>query len=159
MHHNDSAMRGIDRKEQAIAQGHLVRRKRTNRIEKENGIGAVRMGIDQLLPGFDRAGVAGSPTERDVLISEALDGGLVALHFSPRQSAVAVVVEWQDKVQIAQRNIPLAVDNGLTRRTRASGCQGQMRRRSQSVRAPGSQPRGSSMRAPTCPTMSFAHAF
>ena len=83
VHHQYAAVRGIDGKEQTVAQRELPRGVRADGFEELGRVSAVRMTIDQLPPRLDRTRVARTALEREMLISVALNGGLMAMHFSP----------------------------------------------------------------------------
>src|SRR6202453_3565198 len=107
-HHQNAAMRGVDRKEQSVMQRELSGRTRANGVEEQCRVGAVRMPIDQLPPRLDRARIAGTAVEGEMLIGVALDGGLMAMHFPPGEPAVAVILELQHEIEVTQGVVPLA---------------------------------------------------
>ena len=77
--------------------------------QRQHGVGAVGVVVDQLRTGRDRAGLAvaahGQPRQR-------IGGNLAVLgaHFAPGDLAVAVGVQADGEIQVAQCDVPLAAD-------------------------------------------------
>ena len=73
------------------------------------------MAVDHLPVRLDRASVARTALEHEMLIGVASMARLMAAQFSPDEPAIAVIIQLQHEIQIAQGDIPLAVYHRLGR--------------------------------------------
>ena len=103
-------MRRIDREEHSVVEGDRHPRASANDIEEQRGIGPVRVAINLLAGRHDRARIARG--SRAQMLERILsDFVLVLAQFGPDNFAVAVIVELECEMQIAERDVPLPMDD------------------------------------------------
>ena len=99
----------IEVEEQAVADGERLRRRGAGRGEAQHRVRAVAVVVDQLLGDLRRAGRAGGPQPQP---RQRVGGdvGVLRLDLAPGDLVVLIGVEPERVVEVAQRDVPLAVD-------------------------------------------------
>jgi hypothetical protein len=101
----EAAMQGIEIEQQAIVELQVAARGRTGAGEAQHRIGAVGVGVDQMIDNLKFAipatldGKAGQCPGSDI--------GMARTHLAPSDLAIAVAVEPEGEVDVAQGDVPL----------------------------------------------------
>ena len=109
-----TAVRRVDLKQQPVVYRQLGRPQAAVGAEAQHRIVAVHMLIDQDSRELCRAGVAITAADRlESQVRERISGDAAAcrLQLAPGDGAVAFGVEAEHEVQIAQRDVPLALED------------------------------------------------
>ena len=102
-------MLGVDVGEQPVADAQLPGCGAALDLQRQHRVGAVAVRVDQLFAGFDAAGLA-IGFERQPSQCIGRNVGMALAQLAPGDDAVAVGIQADDLVQVAQRDVPAAFD-------------------------------------------------
>lgn len=102
----------VEVEEELVADVQGGRRRDACAAEAQHGIAAAGVLVDEMLADFHRTGIA---VRREAEPGERMGGdvGVAGAEFDPRDRTVLVGIDTDREVEIAQREVPLDVDDGV----------------------------------------------
>jgi len=121
------AVAGIGGGEQPVVDGQLLHRRAAAPVADQHGMGAVAVRVELRRAARQQRAGAAVGREAQAVVGKAFDVGPALAHLAPAQSAVALGIEGEVAVQVAQRDVQALLHVGTVDPVAQIGLAGLMR--------------------------------